>query len=380
VARQPTAVWLDRIAAITEGRGLRGHLDAALAQQAAGGRPVVATFVLYNLPNRACLRAPAGELDVRPSGVAQYRTEFIDPIAAILAEPRYRSLRIAVVIEPDAMLGQFVQGPAQTTSCLLFQQAGVYLNTIPYALTKLHEIPNVHAYLDAAQSNVLGWPTRLGPAADLFRQVADRTPAGVASVDGFAVNVGDYDPVEEPFLDIGQTVSGTSIRQSRFVDFNDHLEERTYVDALHAALLARGFPAQVGMLVDTSRNGWGGPQRPVRPSTSSQVDEFVDQSKVDRRRYRDTWCNQVGAGLGERPRAQPMARVDAYAWVKPPGESDGQYTSPIGTIEQQCDPSRTMPPISASSRPTNAMPGGTPRGQWFDAAFTELVRNAHPAL
>ena len=55
VGTQPTAIWLDRIAAITAGRGLAGHLDAALAQDAANGAaPVVVTLVLYNLPNRNC--------------------------------------------------------------------------------------------------------------------------------------------------------------------------------------------------------------------------------------------------------------------------------------------------------------------------------------
>jgi cellulose 1,4-beta-cellobiosidase len=279
------------------------------------------------------------------------------------------------------MIGQFAVGPVLTESCVVFQQTGTYLNTVPYALGRLHEVPNVYAYLDAAQSNVLGWPARLGPAADLLRQVAERTPAGVAGIDGFAVNVADYDPVEEPFLDIGMTVNGSSVKQSRFVDWNDHLEERTYVDALHAALVARGFPARIGMLVDTSRNGWGGHVRPVTPThPPGGLNAFVDANRVDRRQVRYTWCNQVGAGLGERPMAEPLPRVHAYAWVKPPGESDGTYTSPIEVIERQCDPDRTMPPVAASSIRTNAMPGATPRGVWFDAAFTELVRNAHPAL
>jgi cellulose 1,4-beta-cellobiosidase len=163
------------------------------------------------------------------------------------------------------------------------------------------------------------------------------------------------------------------------VDWNDHLEERTFVDALHAALVAEGFPRWLGMLVDTSRNGWGGPARPTVASTSTNVETFVDLSRVDRRPTRGTWCNQVGAGLGELPRAVPMAHVDAYVWVKPPGESDGHYTGPpTDTANAQCDPTADMPPHGASHDPTNAMPGAPPRGQWFPAAFTELVRNAYP--
>lgn len=37
----------------------------------------------------------------------------------------------------------------------------------------------------------------------------------------------------------------------------------------------------------------------------------------------DTWCNPEGAALGERPESAPRELVDAFLWVKPPGESDG---------------------------------------------------------
>ncbi|MGH7487297.1 MAG: glycoside hydrolase family 6 protein, partial [bacterium] len=38
----------------------------------------------------------------------------------------------------------------------------------------------------------------------------------------------------------------------------------------------------------------------------------------------DEWCNPAGRGLGSRPTtntADPL--VDAYLWIKSPGESDG---------------------------------------------------------
>lgn len=382
-ARQPTAVWLDSIASIvgTPGRmGLRDHLDAALAQQRAARRPVVATFVLYNLPNRSCMRAPNGELTVAAGGPAAYRTAYLDPIAAILSDPAYRRLRLAVVVEPDALGNQVMPG-VSTWECDQFREAGVYLDAVPYALSRLHQIPNVYAYLDITQSNQLGWQETFDAAINVITVVAGRTPAGTASIDGFAVNVADYDPFVEPFLDIGMTVNGMTIRQSRFIDWNAHIEEHTYVDAMYAALVAKGFRSDVGMLVDTSRNGWGGPQRPTATSTATQVDVFVDASRVDRRRVRYTWCNQVGAGIGELPRAAPAAHVHAYAWIKPPGESDGHYTGPADRIgDVRCAPNGEVPPIGGNPRPTNAMAGAPPRGEWFPAAFTQLVRNAYPPL
>ena len=49
VANNNTAVWMDRIAAITDGIGLRGHLDEAVNQ----GADLI-NIVIYNLPNRDC--------------------------------------------------------------------------------------------------------------------------------------------------------------------------------------------------------------------------------------------------------------------------------------------------------------------------------------
>jgi cellulose 1,4-beta-cellobiosidase len=368
VARRSTAVWLDSIASISGKpgrRGLRAHLDGALAQQYRSGRPVVITLVLYNLPNRSCTRAPGGELE----NPAEYRTQFIDPIAAILAEPVYRRLRVAVVVEPDAL----VNAVYSHYECA--QAAAVYQDTIPYALSRLHETPNVHAYLDVNQSNQLGWTDSLQASVALVRQIADRTPAGVESIDGFAVNVADYDPVDEPFLDIGMTRNGVSIRQTKWVDWNNHLEESTFVEAMHAALVAAGFPERIGALLDTSRNGWGGPARPTAVGTSADINVFVDQSRVDRRPTRFTWCNQRGAGLGEPPRAAPSTHVHAYAWVKQPGVSDGNEAADV-----RCDPNGEIPPIGGANRPTNAMAGAPPRGEWFPAAFTELVRHAYPPV
>lgn len=388
-AHQPTAVWLDSIASIGGGhgrRGLRGHLDAALQQQATLDVPVVVTLVLYNLPNRDCARSVGGELTVGDSewpaggGLSTYRTRYIDPIAAILADPAYASLRVAVVVEPNALWSMLLYNRAPDR-CAEAARAGVYLDAVPYALTRLHEIPNVYAYLDIAQSNLLGWPDNLTRGVQLFAEVAARTPAGTASVDGFAVNVADYDPVSELFLDPQKRISGKRILESRFADWNPHLEEQSYINAMYTALVAKGFAATTGMLVDTSRNGWGGPGRPTAASTSTDLETYVRESKVDRRDFRFTWCNQAGAGLGERPRPNPTLHVHAYAWIKPPGESDGHYDGePRESVEAQCNPYTDFPPMYGAGRPTNALPGAPPRGEWFDAAFTELVSNAYPPL
>lgn len=378
VARQPTAVWLDSIASITAGRGLRGHLDAALLQQRAAGRPVVVTLVLYNLPVRACLDATGGgELGVGDLPV--YRTGFIDPVAAILADPRYAALRVAVVVEPQS-LADLAQDPNDRTArCAEAKHSGSYTQGVAHALSRLHPVPNVFAYLDVAGAGRVGWDSTQAGLVELLTQVAAASTGGLATVDGFASNVGDYVPVTEPFLRNGQTVAGVSIRQSRFLDWNSYVDEASYTTAMSAALAAKGF-GRTRMLIDTSRNGWGGPARPTAASGSTDVNRFVDESRVDRRPGRYQWCNQAGAGLGARPQADPASNVDAYVWIKPPGESDGSAGLTIEFPEPACDPLRLWPPFVGWATLTNALPGAPDHRRWFPEHFAQLVENAHPAL
>ena len=50
------------------------------------------TLVLYNLPNRNCPSPGSGELTVAGNGLTRYRTEYIDRIRAVLAQPRFANL------------------------------------------------------------------------------------------------------------------------------------------------------------------------------------------------------------------------------------------------------------------------------------------------
>ncbi|MER6925814.1 glycoside hydrolase family 6 protein, partial [Streptomyces spiralis] len=100
VANTPTAVWLDRIAAINGvngGMGLRDHLDKAVSQGAN-----LITLVIYDLPGRDC-SALASNGELGPTDIDKYKTDYIDPIASILSDAKYANLRIATVIEPDSL-------------------------------------------------------------------------------------------------------------------------------------------------------------------------------------------------------------------------------------------------------------------------------------
>jgi cellulose 1,4-beta-cellobiosidase len=388
VAGNSTAVWLDRIAAVAGGSGvtrtLAGHLDAALAQ-ATGSAPVAITIVVYDLPNRDCAAlASNGELLVAQNGLARYKTEYIDRIATVLADSRYRNLRIVAVVEPDSLPNLVTN--LSTAPCAEANSSGAYVQGIQYAVNKLHAFPNVYQYLDIAHSGWLGWDSNFGPAVQLITNTVRGTTAGLNSIDGFISNTANYTPIQEPFVpDPNSTINGQQVKSATFYEFNPYFDELHYSQAMRTAFIGAGFPSGIGMLVDTSRNGWGGTARPTGASTSTDLNTNVNASRLDRRPHRGGWCNQSGAGIGARPTtASPASGLDAYVWIKPPGESDGVSSNvpdpndPSKKFDGMCDPAGRNRYNNAF--PTNALPNAPHAGRWFEAEFEMLVQNAFPAL
>ncbi|WP_336207416.1 glycoside hydrolase family 6 protein [Nonomuraea sp. LPB2021202275-12-8] len=386
IANTSTAVWMDRIAAIGGTAGamsLRAHMDEAVQQDAANGAsPLTIQVVIYDLPNRDCSAlASNGELLIAENGLNRYKAEYIDPIAAILDDPQYGNLRIVTIIEPDSLPNLITN--LSFPKCAEAQSTGAYVQGVQYALNKLHAITNVYTYIDAAHHAWLGWDSNFNPSVDLFHSTVAGTTAGVDSVDGFIVNTANTSATREPYFTINSTVNGTSVRQSDWVDWNYYIDELSFATALRNALIGKGFRQGLGMLIDTSRNGWGGSARPTGPSTSTELNPFVNQSRVDRRIHAGNWCNQSGAGIGYRPQASPEAGFDAYVWIKPPGESDGASTDIPNDegkkFDRMCDPTYTGNDLNGNNL-TGALPDAPLSGQWFSAQFRELVRNAYPPL
>jgi len=386
VKTQPTAVWMDRISAIpgnADGNGLRFHLDQALLQKQSG-TPLVVNLVIYDLPGRDCYAlASNGELPATDAGLARYKAEYIDPIAAILADSKYQGLRIAATIEPDSLPNLITNISHQPCA----QAAPYYRAGVKYALDKLHAIPNVYNYIDAAHSGWLGWDSNSGPAAKLFAEVARSTTAGFASIDGFVTNTANTTPLVEPYLpNSSLTVGGNPVRSAKFYEWNVDFDEADWTAHLYNLLVAEGFPTTIGMLVDTSRNGWGGAARPSAVSTSTDLNTYVNESRVDRRIHRGAWCNPSGAGIGERPQSTPAgysgSHLDAFVWIKPPGESDGASTDIPNDegkrFDRMCDPTFVSPKLD--NQLTGALPDSPLAGRWFEAQFVQLVQNAYPVI
>ncbi|SEG68553.1 Cellulase/cellobiase CelA1, partial [Thermomonospora echinospora] len=383
IAGQPTGVWLDRIAAIegvNGGMGLRDHLEEALTQGAG-----LIQFVIYNLPGRDCA-ALASNGELGPNDLPRYKAEYIDPIATIMSDPRYARLRIVAIIEIDSLPNLITNAggrPTATPQCDTMKANGGYVNGVGYALNKLGAIGNVYNYIDAGHHGWLGWDDNFGPAADLFFQAANASGSTPANVHGFIANTANYSALKEPYFTINDSVNGTSVRQSKWVDWNRYTDELSYAQAFRQRAVQAGFSPNVGMLIDTSRNGWGGANRPTGPGPMTNVDTYVNGGRLDRRIHLGNWCNQSGAGLGERPKAAPESGIDAYVWIKPPGESDGASREIPNTegkgFDRMCDP--TYP---GNARNGNNMSGALPdaplSGHWFSAQFQELMRNAYPPL
>ncbi|MCM0674053.1 glycoside hydrolase family 6 protein [Micromonospora phytophila] len=388
VSNNPTAVWLDRIAAIngtpdssSNGAfGVRNHLDEALKQGAG-----YIQFVIYNLPGRDCA-ALASNGELGPDELPRYKAQYIDPIAAIQADPKYASLRIINIIEIDSLpnLVTNTSGqPGGTAMCDTVKANGAYVNGVGYALAKLGAIGNVYNYIDAAHHGWIGWDSNFGPTADMLKSAAVASGSTVRNVHGFIVNTANYSALREPHIKITDTVNSQTVRQSKWIDWNQYVDELSFAQAFRDKLVSVGFESNIGMLIDTSRNGWGGTARPTGPGASTSVDTYVNGGRIDRRLHAGNWCNQAGAGLGERPKAAPEPGIDAYVWVKPPGESDGSSTLIPNNegkgFDRMCDPTYT-----GNARNGNSMSGALPNapisGAWFSAQFQELMRNAYPAL
>ncbi|HVV50959.1 MAG TPA: glycoside hydrolase family 6 protein [Polyangia bacterium] len=316
----PTAIWMSKIEDLAK---LPHYLDDAQAQQAAGGKPVVPVFVVYDMPGRDCAAAAsAGELAANETGEARYQKEYIDVIAGALAA--HPKVNTALIVEPDSLanLVTNLEKPNCATA------APIYKRAIAYAIAKL-SLPNAYLYVDAAHAGWLGWPRNLVKSLALYKEVLAMA-GGPDRIRGFATDVSNYDPSKDP----------SAPKRDPAAAPNDELG---YVEDLAKGLPTVGITGK-GFVIDTGRDGVAN----VRTSPGN-------------------WCNIKGAGLGERPQAAPAPNVDAYLWIKVPGESDGTADPKAARFDENC----------ASD---DASPGAPEAGLLFEPYLLDLVKNANPAL
>src|SRR6185312_12004580 len=223
-------------------------------------------------PGRDCAAlASNGEIPATAAGLTEYETQYIQPIAAILSNPAYASLRVVAIIEPDS-LPNVVTNQSKTACATA---TPYYEQGITYALNQLHAISNVYNYLDIAHSAWLGWPNNMSGTPAVYNSVVQATTAKYASIDGFISDTANYTPTQEPLLtNPTLQVGGQNVDSATFYSFNPTFDELTYDTQMYNKLVAAGFPSSKKFLIDTSRNGWG-PTHPTTITNASDVNTYV---------------------------------------------------------------------------------------------------------
>jgi endoglucanase len=329
----PQAVWF------TSGTPRQVEQDVRLTVNRAAAHREVPVLVAYNVPGRDCSQYSAGGA---ATGAA-YRA-WIDGFVAGLG-----TSQAVVLLEPDGLA-------LLPTDC---GQPDTYdrVSLINGAVQALRADPNALIYLDAGHS---AWHA----VGDMAARLA---AGGVQDAQGFFLNPSNYRATnyESHFGTwISQCIAFANNPEeggwrlghydwcaSQYyspngpVDPNDistwHFSDEWYTGNLGSAVPTTHF------VIDTSRNGQGPWVPPPHPPGDAQ-----------------DWCNPPDRGLGYRPTAATgVPLVDAYLWIKIPGESDGQcYRWTSGPL----DPVRNMEDPAA--------------GLWFPNMALELVHNANPAL
>ncbi len=176
--------------------------------------------------------------------------------------------------------------PHGLDGCVPDAEVGERYRMLAEAVTILRRQPEVRVYVDAGNAS---WVEDLDALATALRA------SGVEQADGFALNVSNFETTE------------------RSVAYGRRL----------SALLGGAH-----FVVDTSRNGAGPPQE----AASGDGEQGA-------------WCNPPGRRLGAAPTTDTGDDlVDAWLWVKQPGDSDG-----------------------------TCLPGAPAAGTWWPAYASELL-------
>ncbi|MGW3953776.1 glycoside hydrolase family 6 protein [Streptomyces sp. NPDC004752] len=238
IADEPAAVWFTDPSTATVAARVRAVTSAAAAQ---GRVPVV---VPYALADRDCGGASRGGAP----DLAAYDA-WIDAFAEGLG-----SGEVVVVLEPDSIAqADCLPAAARTARFASLARAGRVLKAAD---------PRARVYYDAGHS---GWH----PAARQAALLKEAGAASAASSDGVFSNVSNFHATD------------AEIAYDRRV------------------LAALGGPADLGAVIDTSRNGNGAPAD-------------------------GEWCDPADRRIGRPPTLDTGEdRIDGYLWVKLPGESDG---------------------------------------------------------
>jgi endoglucanase len=364
----PQAVWF------TQGTPKSVRQDVHVTVTRAKAKGTVPVLVAYNIPFRDCAQFSAGGATTP----AEYEA-WIDGFAAGIGRQR-----AIVILEPDGLgiipwydpygsadgnnVLEWCQ-PAEANPATAATERFAMLN---HAVDVLTALPRVDLYLDGTHSAWLG-------SGDIAERLVR---AGVAEAEGFYLNASNYqftvnntqygtwissciayatevtpnDFVNCPNQYWNGGPAGTKIADllggpfigvalSRFGEWSDESDvadlNTSGINARYAGMLGDTDPT-THFVIDTSRNGVGPWAPPAYPDPQD-------------------WCNPPGRKIGLAPTLETgTALLDAYLWIKIPGESDGECTRGLGPAGETVDPEWGL-----------IDPGA---GDWFPEMALDLTR------
>jgi len=358
----PSAVWL------TQGTPKEVKKQTKKIMKDAKGQHATPVLVAYNIPFRDCAQFSAGGATTK-----QEYFDWIDGVAEGIGDGE-----AIVILEPDAIgiipwynpfadRDNWLEDPNVLEWCQPAEADPATAATdrfemLSYAVDVLKTHPGAKVYLDGTHNGWLG----SGDVADRLLQ------ANVGASDGFFLNPSNYQDQAKLekygtwiakciwFADATSGSWGAGHAEWCASQYNPAspgdistwgASDQWYVDNVESQTWVPypGDEGLKGFVIDTSRNGVG----PWTPPADHPEGDAQD------------WCNPPDRGLGLRPTLETgNALIDAYLWIKIPGESDGQCNrwAPAGSP----DPVRGMMDPAA--------------GDWFPEMALELAKNAKPAL
>jgi len=371
----PSAYWID-VKAKVRGEGTRS-LEGILKDASSKSSPELVVLIWYDLPNRDCdAKASNGEICCYKNsdgtcdydktgdcsdGIEEYKSGYADPFVSVLKEYEGK-VPIVVVLEPDSLPNLATNSGHPHCGNIATQTA--YKEGISYAMKRLtNEVPFVSVYLDAAHGGWLGWENNI----EKFMGILKHMDLPMTKIRGFATNVANYQPLgfQCPWCPDTGYRNAYCLNQRNANDpccadpckllgqYNPGNNELNYAaDLVAAADAVLGMQARV--IIDTGRNG-------------------ISDNRQDCKH----WCNPRGAGAGV-PSTTDVANttlVDAYFWLKTPGESDGcSQTLPNG---EECPRFDEMCGSVDSLGTAAKEPPAPEAGHWFDYQVKQLAANAH---
>lgn len=343
IAQFPSATWL------TNGTPEEVQAQARKLVSDAAKTGTIPVLVAYNVPARDCSLYSAGGA----ADSAAYAA-WIRGLAAGVGEGR-----AIIILEPDG-LGVIPWNTTLTGQQENCRPANMHAGAAEERYRQLRDAAGVLSALPGAQLYMDGGGSSWLPPGEIAARLLR---ANIGKARGFFLNVSNYESdarlkrYAHWVSDCIALVSQRGLNPRECPGFpitgaRDYPGVWADVDAAYDRLfwrlhLTRNPQAQKHAVLDTSRNGRGG---------------WVPQPG----RYRDAevWCNPPERGLGRRPTlASDDPYIDAFLWIKIPGESDGQCYRGTGG---PTDPERAVVAPAA--------------GGWFAAQARELIALARPAM